>query len=104
MDRTYDQRRQQGVSLFRDEMRSFSIGDRIQFTAPAQDNPGTLSHKRFPPTSRKDTGRSSRCAAGELSREIESAKRCPNCVETFWVSEGTRNQPCLNPLSTLKSC
>src|SRR5450631_3654220 len=32
---TYDPRRQQGVSVFRAEMRSFSVGDRIQFTAPA---------------------------------------------------------------------
>src|SRR5580692_10970069 len=34
---TYDPRRQQGVSVFREEMRSFSVGDRIQFTAPAND-------------------------------------------------------------------
>ncbi len=33
--RTYDPRRQQGVSVFREEMRSFSVGDRIQFTTPA---------------------------------------------------------------------
>jgi ATP-dependent exoDNAse (exonuclease V) alpha subunit len=33
--RTYDPRRQQGVSVFREEMRSLSVGDRIQFTAPA---------------------------------------------------------------------
>jgi len=36
-ERTYDPRRQQGVSVFREEMRSFSAGDRIQFTAPASD-------------------------------------------------------------------
>jgi ATP-dependent exoDNAse (exonuclease V) alpha subunit len=35
--RTYDPRRQQGVSVFREEMRSFSVGDRVQFTAPAND-------------------------------------------------------------------
>jgi len=35
--RTYDPRRQQGVSVFREEMRSFSVGDRIQFTVPAND-------------------------------------------------------------------
>ncbi|MGC2171824.1 MAG: MobF family relaxase [Candidatus Sulfotelmatobacter sp.] len=35
--RTYDPRRQQGVSVFRVDMRSFSVGDRIQFTAPAND-------------------------------------------------------------------
>src|SRR5216684_535687 len=34
-ERTYDPRRQQGVSVFREEMRSFSVGDRFQFTAPA---------------------------------------------------------------------
>jgi conjugative relaxase-like TrwC/TraI family protein len=34
-ERTYDPRRQRGVSVFREEMRSFSVGDRIQFTAPA---------------------------------------------------------------------
>jgi len=33
--RTYDPSRQQGVSVFREEMRSFSVGDRIQLTAPA---------------------------------------------------------------------
>ena len=36
-DRTYDPRRQRGVSVYREEMRRFSAGDRIQFTAPAND-------------------------------------------------------------------
>ena len=36
-ERTYDPRRQQGVSVYREELRSFSVGDRIQFTAPAND-------------------------------------------------------------------
>src|SRR6266496_298341 len=36
-ERTYDPRRQQGVSVFREEMRNFSVGDRIQFTAPANE-------------------------------------------------------------------
>jgi len=36
-ERTYDPRRQQGVSVFREETRSFSPGDRIQFTAPANE-------------------------------------------------------------------
>ncbi len=36
-DRTYDPRRQRGVSVFREEVRRFSGGDRIQFTAPAND-------------------------------------------------------------------
>ena len=30
----YDPRRQQGVSVYREEQRAFSVGDRIQFTAP----------------------------------------------------------------------
>jgi hypothetical protein len=34
-ERTYDPRRQQGVSVFREAMRGFSEGDRVQFTAPA---------------------------------------------------------------------
>jgi len=34
-ERTYDPRRHQGVSVFHEDMRSFSVGDRIQFTAPA---------------------------------------------------------------------
>ena len=36
-ERTYDPRRQQGVSVFHEELRSFSKGDRIQFTVPAND-------------------------------------------------------------------
>ncbi len=36
-ERTYDPRRQRGVSVFREELRRFSVGDRIQFTAPANE-------------------------------------------------------------------
>ncbi|HTT18924.1 MAG TPA: MobF family relaxase [Candidatus Sulfotelmatobacter sp.] len=36
-ERTYDPRRQRGVSVFREEVRRFSVGDRIQFTAPVND-------------------------------------------------------------------
>ncbi len=36
-ERTYDPHRQQGVSVYREEPRSFSQGDRIQFTASAND-------------------------------------------------------------------
>jgi hypothetical protein len=36
-ERTYDPRRQQGVSVFREEMRNFSVGDRMQFNAPANE-------------------------------------------------------------------
>jgi len=34
-EQTYDPRRQQGVSVYRNEEKAFSVGDRIQFTAPA---------------------------------------------------------------------
>jgi ATP-dependent exoDNAse (exonuclease V) alpha subunit len=34
---TYDPRRQRGVSAFREELRRFSVSDRIQFTAPANE-------------------------------------------------------------------
>lgn len=34
---SYDPRRQQGVSLYRDRELAFAVGDRIQFTAPAND-------------------------------------------------------------------
>ena len=34
---TYDPRRQQGLSVYRTEQKAFSVGDRIQFTAPAND-------------------------------------------------------------------
>jgi hypothetical protein len=36
-ERTYDPRRQKGVSVSRQELRRFSEGDRIEFTAPAND-------------------------------------------------------------------
>ena len=35
-ERTYDPRRQQGVSVYRDQEKAFSTGDRVQFTAPAK--------------------------------------------------------------------
>ena len=35
-ERTYDPRRHAGVSVYRDEQRAFSVGDRVQFTAPNQ--------------------------------------------------------------------
>jgi hypothetical protein len=34
---TYDPRRQVGVSVYREQSRAFSVGDRIQFTAPSQE-------------------------------------------------------------------
>ena len=37
MEKTYDPRRQQGVSVYREEERAFSIGDRVQLTAPSHE-------------------------------------------------------------------
>jgi len=37
MEHTYDPRRQQGVSVYREEDRAFSIGDRVQLTAPSHE-------------------------------------------------------------------
>jgi hypothetical protein len=34
---TYDPRRQMGVSVYREQEKAFSVGDRIQFTAPSQE-------------------------------------------------------------------
>src|ERR1700722_11396509 len=34
---TYDPRRQMGVSVYREQEKAFSVGDRIQFTAPNQE-------------------------------------------------------------------
>jgi integrase len=34
---THDPRRQQGVSVYREEERAFSVGDRVQLTAPARE-------------------------------------------------------------------
>jgi ATP-dependent exoDNAse (exonuclease V) alpha subunit len=36
-ERTYDPRRQMGVTVYREQERAFSQGDRVQFTAPSQD-------------------------------------------------------------------
>jgi conjugative relaxase-like TrwC/TraI family protein len=36
-ERTYDPRRQQGVSVYREEERAISTGDRVQLTAPARE-------------------------------------------------------------------
>ena len=36
-EKTYDPRRQQGVSVYREQEKTFSVGHRIQFTAPAND-------------------------------------------------------------------
>jgi ATP-dependent exoDNAse (exonuclease V) alpha subunit len=36
-EQSYDPRRQQGVSVYREQERAFSVGDRVQLTAPSPD-------------------------------------------------------------------
>ena len=36
-ERTYDPRRQQGVSIYREQERAFSVGDRVQLTSPSSE-------------------------------------------------------------------
>jgi ATP-dependent exoDNAse (exonuclease V) alpha subunit len=36
-ERTYDPRRQRGVTIYREEERAFSVGDRLQLTAPLRE-------------------------------------------------------------------
>jgi hypothetical protein len=36
-EQTYDPRRQMGVTVYREQEKVFSQGDRIQFTAPSQE-------------------------------------------------------------------
>ncbi len=64
--RTYDPRRQRGVSVFREETRSFSVGDRIQFTAPA--NELKVANRELGAIEAID-------AAGRLRLKMDSAAR-----------------------------
>jgi ATP-dependent exoDNAse (exonuclease V) alpha subunit len=52
---SYDPRRQQGVSVYHEEQRVFSVGDRIQFTAP--DNELKIANRELATVERISTGR-----------------------------------------------
>ena len=52
---SYDPRRQQGVSVYREEHRAFSVGDRIQFTAP--DNELKIANRELATVERIGDGR-----------------------------------------------
>jgi ATP-dependent exoDNAse (exonuclease V) alpha subunit len=52
---SYDPRRQQGVSVYREEQRGFSVGDRIQFTAP--DNELKIANRELGTVEQIDSGR-----------------------------------------------
>ena len=45
-EQTYDARRQQGVSVYREQERAFSTGDRVQFTAPGPGSEDCQSRTR----------------------------------------------------------
>jgi conjugative relaxase-like TrwC/TraI family protein len=52
---SYDPRRQQGVSVYREEQRAFSVGDRIQFTAP--DNEMKIANRELATVERISDGK-----------------------------------------------
>jgi conjugative relaxase-like TrwC/TraI family protein len=52
---SYDPRRQQGVSVYREEQRAFSVGDRIQFSAP--DNELKIANRELATVERISDGK-----------------------------------------------
>lgn len=66
---SYDPRRQQGVSVYREEPRAFSVGDRIQFTAP--DNELKIANRELATVERIGDGRMSLRMDGGRSVEID---------------------------------
>jgi conjugative relaxase-like TrwC/TraI family protein len=72
--RTYDPRRQQGVSVFHEDTRSFSVGDRIQFTAPAN-NLRVANRELGTIASIKEDGRLRLKMDGGRAVELDTHKR-----------------------------
>lgn len=66
---SYDPRRQQGVSVYREEQRAFSVGDRIQFTAP--DNQLKIANRELATVERISDGRMSLRMDNGRSMEID---------------------------------
>lgn len=66
---SYDPRRQQGVSVYREEQRAFSVGDRIQFTAP--DNQLKIANRELATVERISDGRMSLRMDNGRSIEID---------------------------------
>ena len=69
---SYDPRRQQGVSVYREEQRSFSVGDRIQFTAP--DNELKIANRELATVERISDGKFSLRMDGGRSVEIDPVR------------------------------
>jgi len=69
---SYDPRRQQGVSVYREEERAFSVGDRIQFTAP--DNELKIANRELGTVERINESRLSLHMDGGQRIEIDPAR------------------------------
>ncbi|MDE1160641.1 MAG: MobF family relaxase [Acidobacteriaceae bacterium] len=66
---SYDPRRQQGVSVYREEQRAFSVGDRVQFTAP--DNEIKIANRELATVERISDGKFNLRMDGGRSVEID---------------------------------
>jgi ATP-dependent exoDNAse (exonuclease V) alpha subunit len=69
---SYDPRRQQGVSVYREEQRAFSVGDRIQFTAP--DNELKIANRESATVERISDGKFNLRMDGGRSVEIDPVR------------------------------
>ena len=104
--RTYDPRRQQGVSVFREEMRSFSVGDRIQLTAPAN-NLRVANRELGTIESIDEDGRLRLKMDGGRAVELDplqaSASRSRLCHDQP-LQPGTNCRPCLDSRGHRTGC
>jgi len=71
-ERSYDPRRQSGVSVYREEERAFSVGDRVQFTAPA--NELKIANRELATVERIEDGRISLRMDDGRNVQIDPAK------------------------------
>ncbi|MEQ1761167.1 MAG: AAA family ATPase, partial [Vicinamibacterales bacterium] len=69
---TYDPRRLQGVTLYREAARAFAVGDRVQFTAP--DRERHVANRELATLERIDAG-------GQLHLRLESGRAVALAVE-----------------------
>ncbi|WP_263408549.1 MobF family relaxase [Terriglobus tenax] len=72
IERSYDPRRQSGVSVYREEERAFSVGDRVQFTAPA--NELKVANRELATVERIEDGRMSLRMDDGRNVQIDPAK------------------------------
>jgi hypothetical protein len=74
-ERKYDPRRHTGVSVYRDEQRAFSVGDRVQFTAPNQNRRSQTASSEQSRASMRTEGWQYGSIAGENFASIPRAIR-----------------------------